>query len=103
MTTQGTGLTPRAFWPTEPTDIIKKLHAKGGWQIVPVEIRALSTTASTINSARRSARSKTAGQRPRPSARPKENAGQCAKLIALCKCPNVSHDRPARHEEEVKP
>jgi hypothetical protein len=29
---------------------------------------------------------------------------QCAKLIAECECPNVSHaDRPERHEEEVKP
>lgn len=39
------GLDPNAVWTKEPPTYVKDMHAQGGWEIVPVEIRALSTKA----------------------------------------------------------
>lgn len=34
-------LNPRAFWLSEPGEAIHEMHERGGWLIVPVEVRRI--------------------------------------------------------------
>lgn len=40
---QERGFDVHATWKREPSDVVKKMHASGGWEILPIQIRRVRT------------------------------------------------------------